>query len=317
MKTLLKVAAGLVLLVIVVFALLIGYVVFFKPGIAVEEVKIEATAERLSRGKYLVENVAQCVACHSERNWSLYSGPVAAGTFGKGGEPFDQKQGFPGAYYAQNLTPHHLKDWSDGEILRAVVSGVSRDGRPLFPIMPYPNFGKMDREDIYSIISYIRNLPPIANDVPPSKSDFPMSIIIHMIPKKAEFAPMPAMTDKVAYGRYLANAASCAECHTPENKGQIIESELYSGGRSLVLPDGTRILSKNITPHEKGIGAWTEAEFIDRFKMYENQRAPVPQGQFQTVMPWTGYAGMTREDLAAIYAYLRTVKPLRGTEAPK
>lgn len=36
----------------------------------------------------------------------------------------------------------------------------------------------------------------------------------------------------------------------------------------------------NITPHETGIGAWTESEFIDRFKMHENQRAPIREGQF-------------------------------------
>lgn len=312
MKKILKVAGGLVLLVIVVFAVLIGYVIAFKPGIAAEQVSIEPTPGRLARGKYLVENVAQCVACHSERDWSLYAGPVVAGTDGKGGEAFDQKQGFPGAYYAPNLTPHHLKDWSDGEVLRAITSGVSRDGRPLFPVMPYLSYGKMDREDVYSIISYVRSLQPIASDPPASKSDFPMSIIIHLIPKKGEFASMPATTDKVAYGRYLANAASCAECHTPDEKGQIIESELFSGGREFPLPDGTRVVSKNITPHERGIGAWTEADFIDRFKTYENQRMAIPKGEFQTIMPWTGYAGMTREDLAAIYAYLRTVKPLRG-----
>jgi mono/diheme cytochrome c family protein len=312
MKKLLKVAVGLVLLAIAVFALMIGYVVFFKPGIVAEQVNIDPSPERLARGKYLVENIAQCVACHSERDWSLYSGPVVAGTVGKGGEAFDQKQGFPGAYYAPNLTPHHLQDWSDGEVLRAITSGVSRDGRPLFPVMPYLSYGKMDREDVYSIISYIRSLQPIASDPPASRSDFPMSIIIHLIPKKGEFAPMPAVTDKVAYGRYLANAASCAECHTPDEKGQIIESELFSGGREFRLPDGTRVTSKNITPHGRGIGAWTEADFIGRFKMYENQRMPIPKGEFQTIMPWTGYAGMTRQDLAAIYAYLRTVKPLGG-----
>ena len=312
MKTLLKIVAGLVLLVAVVFALVIGYVVVFKPGIPVEEAKIESTPERVARGKYLAENVAQCLACHSERDWSLFAGPVVPGTYGKGGEAFDQKQGFPGNYVAPNLTPHHLKDWSDGEVLRAVTSGVSRDGRALFPVMPYLSFGKMDREDVYSMISYIRSLQPVASDPPVSKSDFPMSIIIHMIPKKGEFSPKPATTDKAAYGRYLADAASCAQCHTPENKGQIIESELFSGGRSFVLPDETRVQSKNITPDATGIGAWTEAEFVDRFKLHENERAPIPAGQFQTTMPWTGYAGMTREDLGAIYAYLRTVKPLKS-----
>lgn len=312
MKTLLKILAGLVLLVIVLFALLIGYVLGFKPGIAVEQVKIDPTPERILRGKYLAENVAMCVDCHSQRDWSLFSGPVIAGTYGKGGEAFDQKQGFPGSYVASNLTPHNLKDWSDGEVLRAVTSGVSRDGRPLFPVMPYVSFGKMDREDVYSIISYIRSLQPIASDPPASRSDFPMNIIIHLIPRKGEFGQRPAPTDKIAYGQYLANAASCAECHTPDKNGQIIESELFSGGRAFVLPDGTRVLSKNITPHESGIGAWTESDFIGRFKMHENERMPIQQGQLQTIMPWTGYAGMTNEDLAAIYAYLRTVKPLRS-----
>ncbi len=312
MKTLLKIVAGLVLLVIVVFALMIGYVVGFKPNVPVEQVKIDATPERLMRGKYLVENVAQCVACHSERDWSLYAAPVIPGTYGKGGEAFDQKLGFPGAYFAPNLTPHHLKDWSDGEVLRAVTSGVSRDGRALFPVMPYLSYGKMDREDINSIISYIRSLQPVANDPPASKSDFPMSIIIHLIPQKAEFSTRPAATDKVAYGRYLANAASCAECHTPDNKGQIIETELFRGGRAFALPDGTWVQSKNITPDPTGIGAWTEDYFIEMFKKHENEKAPIPAGQTQTVMPWTGYAGMTREDLAAIYAYLRTVKPQKS-----
>ena len=312
MKTLLKVVAGLVLLVVVVFALLIGYVVMFKPGIAVDEAKVDATPERLARGKYLVENVAQCAACHSERDWSLYAGPVVAGTLGKGGEAFDQKQGFPGSYVAPNLTPHHLKDWSDGEVLRAVTAGVSRDGRPLFPVMPYISYGKMDREDVYSIVSYIRSLPGVAYDPPASRSDFPMSIIIHLIPKKGEFSTRPAPTDKAAYGRYLATAASCAECHTPEKSGQIIEAELFSGGRSFVLPDGTRVVSKNITPDQTGIGPLTEADFVEKFKLHENQRVPVPPGQSQTIMPWSGYAGMSPEDLSAIYAYLRTVKPLRS-----
>lgn len=311
MKKFLKIIAGLILLVVVVFGLVIGYVVAFKPNIPIEQVKIDSTPERIARGKYLVENVAQCIACHSERDWNLYSAPVDPGTFGKGGEAFDQAQGFPGAFFAPNLTPHHLKDWSDSELMRAITAGESRDGRALFPVMPYLSYGKMDRDDIFSIITYIRALQPIANDPPASKPDFPMNIIIHLIPAKPEFTTKPAEADKAAYGSYLANAASCAECHTPDKKGQIIESELYSGGRSFRLPNGTWIQSKNITPDATGIGAWTEADFIDRFKMHENQRAPIPEGQFQTVMPWTGYAGMTKEDLGAIYAYLRTVKPIR------
>ena len=34
------------------------------------------------------------------------------------------------------------------------------------------------------------------------------------------------------------------------------------------------------------------------------------KGEFQTIMPWVMYAGMTEQDLGAIYDYLRTVKPV-------
>ncbi len=312
MKKILKIVAALLLIAVVGFGLLIAYVVFFKPNIPVEDVKIEVTPQRVARGKYLAENVAQCMDCHAERDWSLLAAPGKPGTEGKGGEAFDQKLGFPGAYYAPNITPHHLKDWSDGELMRAITSGVSRDGRALFPVMPYIYYGKMDREDVYSIIAYIRSLKPIAYDAPASKSDFPMSIIIHVIPTKPEFSTKPAETDRLAYGKYLVNMAGCIECHTPANKGQIIESEAFSGGRLFPLPNGTSVISTNITPDETGIGSWSEEKFIETFKKHEGQRAPLQPGQNQTIMPWTGYAGMTREDLASVYTYLKSLKPIQS-----
>ena len=61
------------------------------------------------------------------------------------------------------------------------------------------------------------------------------------------------------------------------------------------------------------MGAWTEQQFIDKFKVFEGvpARQLTPQEQREnTVMPWNAYAGMTREDLGAIYTYLRTLKPV-------
>lgn len=314
MKKFLKFALAALGVVIVAFFLLIFYVLYFLPRVPVENIQVEITPERIERGKYLAENVAQCIDCHSTRDWSKFSGPAVPGTEGKGGEAFDRKFGFPGAYYAPNITPFHLKDWSDGEVYRAITSGVSKDGRALFPIMPYPSFGKMDREDIYSIIAYIRSLPPIENTTPESESDFPMNIIINTIPSEANLSPRPAPTDTVNYGRYLVNAASCAECHTPVNRGQIIEDLMYSGGRYFEMPQGT-VISKNITPDKQtGIGNWTREDFITRFKAFENNAHYANDGlntkDFNTIMPWANYAKMTEEDLGAIYAYLMSVKPL-------
>jgi mono/diheme cytochrome c family protein len=317
MKKILKIAVIALFVLIAAAFILLTYVTKFLPNIPVEEVKIEATPERIERGKYLAHNVAQCVDCHSVRDWSKFSAPIVPGTEGKGGEAFDQKIGFPGKYYAPNLTPYHLKDWSDGELFRAITTGVSRDGRALFPIMPYPSFGKMDREDIYSIIAYIRTLPSIENTPPASESDFPMSLIIHLIPQKAEFTQKPQATDQVNYGKYLTNAASCIECHTQTKQGQIIPELAFSGGRFFPMPDGSKVVSANITPDkETGIGNWNEQIFVERFKVFDkithNVNDEVKPGEFNTMMPWAKYSGMTNQDLAAIYAYLKTVKPINN-----
>lgn len=314
MKKFLKILAILIAILIVGVAAFLTYIVKFKPNIPVEEVRIEYTPERIERGKYLANSVTGCVDCHSTRDWTKYSGPSLPGTEGKGGEVFDEKIGFPGKYYASNITPSHLKDWSDGELFRAITAGVSRDGRPLFPVMPYPYFGKMDKEDIYSIIAYIRSLPSISNEVPPSKSNFPLNIIIHTIPSQPEFSTKPLPNDKVAYGKYLTTAASCIECHTQAKKGQIIEEMAFGGGRIFPMPNGL-IASANITPDkETGIGTWDEEIFIQRFKLFDKTQntfnASVKEGDYNTLMPWKMYSELKREDLAAIFAYLKTVKPI-------
>jgi mono/diheme cytochrome c family protein len=276
---------------------------------------VEQTAARLERGKYLAHHVALCMDCHSTRDWSKLNGPMVDGTWGKGGEIFDQKMGFPGKYLSANITPYHLKDWTDGELYRVITTGVSKDGHALFPVMPYLNYGKMDKEDIYAIIAYIRSLPEIANDVPKSEGDFPMSIIVNTIPKKASHEAIPSKSDKLAYGKYLLNAAACAECHTQRVKGEPVEGMDLAGGMKFVMPGGD-LYSKNITPDtETGIGDWTEDDFVKKFKIYADSSYTPPAikpGEFQSIMPWQMYGGLTEEDLKAMFAYLRTVKPVKN-----
>jgi mono/diheme cytochrome c family protein len=103
----------------------------------------------------------------------------------------------------------------------------------MFPLMPYLYYGQMDPEDIYDIIAYIRTLDPIEKEVPDSKADFPVSIILKTIPKDANPQTKPSKTDQVAYGKYLINASACSECHTPvDAQGTHLPGTDYSGGRS-------------------------------------------------------------------------------------
>lgn len=277
------------------------------------ELTVQITPERVARGEYLANHVTVCMDCHSARDMSAFSGPMVAGTLGQGGELFDEKLGFPGKFYSRNITPTGLKDWTDGEIYRAITTGVSRDGHALFPIMPYPYYSRMDPEDIHCLIAYLRTLKPIDHAVPASEASFPFNFILNTIPAKASPSTRPNPQDALAYGGYLANAAGCKECHTQAENGQILEEKAFSGGRNFQLPTGV-LYSANITPDvETGIGKWTKEAFIARFKAYADSsyHAPKVTG-FQTIMPWTMYGGMSDQDLGSIYVYLKSLKPARN-----
>lgn len=304
---------GIVMLAIVG---LLAYVKLFLPNVGPPpNWKVEITPERVERGKYLANHVMLCMDCHSQRNWNIFSAPPIVGTEGSGGDIFDQRLGLPGKYVAKNLTPTHLANWSDGEIYRAITSGVNKDGKALFPIMPYQNFGQLDIEDIKSVIAYIRTLKPIKNVLPSSESDFPMNFIINTIPQKPQHTTIPPKTNTIAYGKYLLMATSCHNCHTKEEGGKIV-GEYLAGGREFPLPTGGIVRSANITPDKTtGIGNWTKEQFVNSFKMYADSSfvpQKVKQGDFQTIMPRIMYAGMTNEDLGAIYDYLMTVKPVKN-----
>ncbi|MBL0740969.1 c-type cytochrome [Chryseolinea lacunae] len=312
MKRLLKIT-GLVLGIICLAVVgAIVYITTALPDVGPAPViTVDKGAEHVARGKYLATHVMVCVDCHSTRNWKEFSGPVTAGTLGKGGDVFDQKMGFPGVYYAANITPAGIADYTDGELFRAITTGVKRDGSVIFPVMPHTHYGKMDESDIKDVIAYVRTLEPIENKVPASHSDFPMNIIIHTIPEKPAFTKRPDTTDLVAYGGYLVNAGACYDCHTPFDKGAYDNNFAFAGGRVFPMPGGT-LRSANITSDATGIGSWTKEAFLQRFAMHRDsvKTAPNPDQQFNTIMPWTMYAGMTDQDLGAIYEYLKTLKPI-------
>jgi mono/diheme cytochrome c family protein len=306
--------AGLILLIVA------GLVVFVKTALPrvgpPPELSIQATPGRLARGEYLALHVAACMDCHSQHDWGLYGGPVKPGTFGAGGEKFGQEIGFPGTVYSSNITPAALAGWTDGELFRAITTGETKDGRALFPLMAYHNYGQSDPEDIMSIIAYLRSLPAIRNEVPARQLDFPLNILVNTFPSRASLAKRPDSNNIVAYGKYLTIMADCGECHSKVEKGALVAGSEYGGGRPFRFPDGTVVTSTNITPDEEtGLGEWNRSAFIRKFKQYRDSGytpQPVPPGGHNTVMPWLMYSGMQEKDLAAIFAYLKTLKPIHN-----
>ena len=313
MRTLLKIVGVLVVVALVAAAAGVGYLYAAYPNVELTEYRIEATPERLARGKYLNDHIVGCTTCHTQRDWTRFSGPANGERLGAGGDAFSL--GPAGMLYAKNITPAAIGSWSDGELLRAVTSGVSRDGTPLFPLMPYPHFGAMDQEDVHAVLAYIRSLKAIENsNIPERELNFPLYLIVRTSPKPAHPQPRPPVSDKLAYGRYMLRSALCADCHTPiDEQGTPLPGMDFAGGME-ILETGYRVRSANITPDaDSGIGTWTEQQFVDKFKAFEHT-PPAALSEIErrqnTPMPWTAYAGMTREDLAAIYAALRAQKPI-------
>jgi hypothetical protein len=64
---------------------------------------------------------------------------------------------------------------------------------------------------------------------------------------------------------------------------------------------------------ETGIGNWTLDKFIASFRRYQSEGGrmiPMGEGGYNTLMPWTMYADMKDEDLAAIFTYLQASEPI-------
>lgn len=320
MNRMMKIAAMIVGGVVFVVVCAVAYLSLAFPKVSPPiDMTIEATPARLERGAYLVNHVVGCIDCHSTRDWSKFAGPIIPGTEGKGGEKFDKETAnFPGTIYAGNITPHNLRNWTDGELYRLITTGVKNNGEPIFPLMPYPAYAKMDPEDVRSVIAYIRTLRERASEqYPAADLNFPLNLIVRTIPKDAaEPMKVPNRTDTVAYGKYLVTIAACADCHTPmDDRGGRLPGMEFAGGMEFRSPlTGDVVRSANITQSiETGIGGWTEELFVEMFTQYRdsvNRGRIVKPGEFNTAMPWMLMSGMMDEDLIAIYRYLKTVPPV-------
>jgi len=312
-KTILRILATLVLLVVLIAISGYSYLRFALPNVGhAPDLTVERTPARIERGRYLVHNVAGCTDCHSQRDFSKLAGPNFPDSMGAGGIRFDRRFGFPGVFYSKNITPYGLGKWTDGEIYRAITSGVDRHGKTLFPVMPYTNYKKMQTEDVYAIIAYLRTMPSIPNDVPASSADFPVSLLMNLTPSGPEPVTRVERRDSVAYGRYLVMIAGCADCHTYKVQGKD-SGDAFAGGTAFPLPGGGMSRAANLTPdQETGIGQWTAEQFVSRFKAFTDsatRNQPVAKGGFNTLMPWAYYSGMDTSDLRSVYAYLKSLKP--------
>lgn len=308
-----KITGWFVIAVVIIVAGGLAYLYLRKPAAAPpSSVKVETTPARLARGKYIFEDLSDCAGCHSMRDFSRFGAPVIGGGMGIG-FIFPAELGLPGTVVAPNITPDletGIGAWSDGEKIRAIREGISRDGHGLFPMMPYRFYRNMSDEDVYAVVAYMNALAPAKNPLPRTSINFPVFLFVKGVPQPVigPVAP-PDRGNRWKYGEYLTTIGGCADCHTPLKSGRPAENMRFGGGREFHLPSGV-VVSANISSDAKtGIGTWTEQHFLDKFYQYieyAEKGSPKVGPEGLTLMPWLGLSQLPPEDLGAIFTFLKS-----------
>ncbi|HND72998.1 MAG TPA: cytochrome c [Saprospiraceae bacterium] len=313
MKRLLKILKWSGIVLISLFLLFFLYVQFSwnkKYDAPFPDIKASTDSAVIARGKYLANGPAHCGGCHTSMEDVMKF---------ENGEPVDLKGGwelvFPGfgTFTSHNLTSDKetgLGSFTDAEIARSLRHGIGRDGRALFPMMPFQG---MSDDDLTAIISYLRTLPPVKNKVKPMDYGFLYKAVMAVGLVKPEGpkstpAKSVAIEPTVEYGKYLAyHVSNCFKCHTQinESTGEFIGKDF--AGKAYFPPDafseGYSYMSPNLTP-DKATGvmaSWSEDDFIKRFK-----GGRVHKG---SPMPWGAFSRMDTVELRAIFKYLQSLEP--------
>ena len=259
-----------------------GIVDLYKPrGTAVREMKIAATPERLARGQHIAN--AWCAGCHS-LNGEL---PLS------GGKNLSDEAHMPlGDLYTINLTPAGpLKDWTDGEIFRAVRQGADKYGKRL-PVMSAQRVRNLSDEDLMSVIAYLRSQPAVQHETPPPNPSFLLAVMAGAgaLPLLPGFPPdtivAPAVGPTAAYGEYTVKWMGCDECH----------GATYEGGGGGVLPKG---------PTLRTVKGWSREGFLTTMR---TGKTPFGKQLDSNMMPYKMVGRLTDDELTAVYTYLTGLK---------
>jgi mono/diheme cytochrome c family protein len=282
--------AGLLTLISALVTILgaVGFIKFYAPqSNPVANVQVASTSDKIARGEKLAHI---CEGCHSSASALPLDG--SASNFAALGGPI-----VVGDLYPPNLTPGGpLKDWSDGEIIRAIREGVHKNGRGLL-IMPSEQFHAMSDADVQSVVAYLRSQPAVQHDLPDNNLNvlgamfigagvFPLSVQ----PPNTQPVNAPP-TGTAEYGNYLITLSACRVCH----------GENLAGG----TPGGFTPVGPNLTTL---VPKWSEADFVKTIRTGVNPSGhPLDPDQ----MPWKQIsAGASDTELSDIYKYLHALTPL-------
>ncbi|MFN0175206.1 MAG: c-type cytochrome [Saprospiraceae bacterium] len=214
---------------------------------------------------------------------------------------------------------HGIGAWTDGEIYYYLRTGIRKNGSWSPPMMP--KFPLMADEDVKSIIAWLRSDDPLlsadAREFPPNQWNFLVkflsNIAIFPPPFPLKAISIPDSTDKIAFGRYVADAlCGCYACHSADfTKQDALNPEkslgFYGGGNPMLNYEGELVPSSNLTMDKTtGIGGWTRQQFLEATKYAKN-----PKGG-PLYYPMFPHATLSDTEVNAIWEYLQTVPHIQN-----
>lgn len=303
---------GIILLVILALALG-SFVYINSSGIPTYEVvqldyQVKSSAEAIERGHKLT--LMLCANCHMDRTTGLLTGTKMK----------DAPPEF-GNIYSTNITQdkeYGIGDWTDGELLYLLRTGIKRDGAYSPPYMA--KLPLMADEDINAIIAFLRSDHRLVNANPTPDQACEPSFLTKMLTRVA-WKPFPMPTAKIempdtnnalALGEYLAHNLDCFSCHSADFKSNNYLSPTesagyFGGGNKLLDLEGRVMLASNITPDKTtGIGSWNKNQFISAIKYGQTIKGPA------LVYPMMPYTMLSDHEAGAIYDYLQTIPALKN-----
>jgi mono/diheme cytochrome c family protein len=270
----------------------------------------QPTPELIARGEYLTK-AADCAACHTVPGGATFGGGLSFKL------PF-------GTIYSTNITSDRetgIGTWSDDDFVRALHQGIAKDGTHLYPAFPYTSYTGMTRDDAIAIKAYLFSLAPArapahANDLSfPFNQRWTLAFWNLAFLHAQRFHDDSKLSAQENRGFYLATALGhCGECHTPRNVGFAMkESAQFSG----TIVNGW--YAYDITADKRsGIGSWSDGQLVEYLRTGHadgHGSATGPMGEAVA----NSLQHLSPEDLKAIVAYLRAVKPIPegdGVEDP-
>lgn len=268
----------------------------------------------VKQGQYLVV-AGDCMACHT----------TAKGKPFAGGLPM--KVPMLGTIYTSNITPDAhsgIGTWSLQEFDRAVRGGVSKDGRNLYPAMPYVSYAKISDDDVRALYAYFKygvapvDQTPKASTIPwPLNMRWPLAVWNWFFLKPGVYQNKPDQSVAWNRGAYLVQSfAHCGTCHTPrgfamQEKALDESGSGFLGGSVLAGWEGY-----NITPDANGgIGGWSQAQLLQYLRTGHVAGLAQAAGPMGEAVQHS-FSQLTEADVTAIATYVRTV-PAVGNGEPR